>query len=45
MNIGTAAASRSPQSKIVRTTSGHDVPIDAPDVVVDEIRAMARQVS
>jgi len=37
-------ASRSPQSKIVHTTSGHDVPIEAPDVVVNEIAIMARQV-
>lgn len=37
-------ASRSPRSRIVRTTSGHDVPIEAPDVIVDEIRAMARVV-
>lgn len=37
-------ASRAPRSRMVRTTSGHDVPIEAPAVVVDEIRAMARQV-
>lgn len=37
-------ASRSPQSRIVHTDSGHDVPIEAPDVVAAEIRALARQV-
>jgi pimeloyl-ACP methyl ester carboxylesterase len=37
-------ASRSPHGKVVETASGHDVPIDAPDVVTTEIRLMARQV-
>jgi pimeloyl-ACP methyl ester carboxylesterase len=37
-------ASRSPHTKIVETTSGHDVPIEAPGVIVSEIRLMARQV-
>jgi hypothetical protein len=37
-------ASRSPRSRIVSTTSGHDVPIEAPDVVANEIRTVAREV-
>ena len=37
-------ASRSPRSKIVETPSGHDVPTEAPMVIVNEIRRMARQV-
>jgi len=37
-------ASRSPHAKVVAVDSGHDVPIDAPQVVVREIRAMARDV-
>ncbi len=37
-------ASRSRQSKISHTSVGHDVPIEAPEVVVNEIMAMARQV-
>ena len=37
-------AARSRQSKLVFTKAGHDVPIEAPEVVVDEIRSMARQV-
>jgi len=35
-------ASRSSKSEIVSTTSGHEVPIEAPDVVVREIEKMAR---
>ena len=37
-------ASRSAQSKIVVTSAGHDVPLDAPEVVVQEIQAMAARV-
>ena len=37
-------ASRSPRAKIVETPGGHDVPIEAPAVVANEIRLMARQV-
>jgi len=37
-------ASRSPHARIVDVDSGHDVPIEAPAVVVQQIRAMARQV-
>ncbi|HEX6100152.1 MAG TPA: alpha/beta hydrolase [Thermoanaerobaculia bacterium] len=37
-------ASRSPRSRIVWTAGGHDVPIDAPDLVANEIRIMAREV-
>ncbi|HEV2719683.1 MAG TPA: alpha/beta hydrolase [Thermoanaerobaculia bacterium] len=37
-------ASRSPQSKIVHTTASHEIPTEAPDVVVNEIRRLARQV-
>jgi len=37
-------ASRSPHAKIVEVDSGHDVPIEAPGVVVNEIRLLARQV-
>jgi pimeloyl-ACP methyl ester carboxylesterase len=37
-------ASRSQRSRIVPTTGGHDIPIEAPDVVADQIRAMAREV-
>lgn len=37
-------AARSPHSKIVFIESTHDIPIEAPDVVVNEIRTMAKQV-
>ena len=37
-------ASRSEHSRIVFTDVGHEVPIEAPDVVAKEIRAMARLV-
>jgi pimeloyl-ACP methyl ester carboxylesterase len=37
-------ASRSTRTKIVETTSGHDVPIEAPGVIVNEIRLMAHEV-
>jgi len=37
-------ASRSGHTKVVETTSGHDVPIEAPAVIVNEIRLMAREV-
>jgi pimeloyl-ACP methyl ester carboxylesterase len=37
-------AARSPQSRIVRTNAGHDVPIEMPGVVIAEIKALARQV-
>jgi pimeloyl-ACP methyl ester carboxylesterase len=37
-------AARSPQSRIVYTSAGHDVPIEAPEVVVHEIEMMARRV-
>ena len=37
-------AARSPRSKFVQTTVGHDIPIEAPDIVVKEIQAMARAV-
>ena len=38
-------ASRSASTKIVETTSGHDVPIEAPDVIVNEIRLMAHKIA
>ena len=37
-------ASRSRHTKIVETNSGHDVPIEAPGVIANEIRFMAREV-
>ena len=37
-------ASRSSRSKLVETPGGHDVPMEAPDIVAREIRTMARQV-
>jgi len=37
-------ASRSAHAKVVTVPTGHDVPIEAPQVVVREIRAMARDV-
>jgi pimeloyl-ACP methyl ester carboxylesterase len=37
-------ASRSTHAKVVEVDGGHDVPIEAPEVIVNEIRAMARQV-
>lgn len=37
-------AARSPKSKIIFTAAGHEVPLEAPDVIVKEIRAMAREV-
>lgn len=36
--------SRSPHAKIVEVDSGHDVPMEAPDVIVNEIRLLALQV-
>jgi pimeloyl-ACP methyl ester carboxylesterase len=37
-------ASRSPDTKIVEVDTGHDVPMEAPDVVANEIRQMAHRV-
>jgi pimeloyl-ACP methyl ester carboxylesterase len=37
-------ASRSSRTRVVETSSGHEVPTEAPEVVVKEIRLMARQV-
>jgi len=37
-------ASRSPHTKVVELDTGHDVPMEAPRVIVEEIRLMARHV-
>ena len=37
-------ASRSQHTTVVETSSGHDVPIEAPGVIANQIRLMAREV-
>ena len=37
-------ASRSEHTKVVEAAGGHDVPIEAPGVIVNQIRLIAREV-